>query len=77
MKPPRFRRGGWINERWRHRAAQVTRADDLREAMSPELAAALTEALDASERGETVCLGSFAQYADDGPQDGPGVHAGS
>ena len=26
MKPPRWRRGGWVNDKWRHRAAQVTRA---------------------------------------------------
>lgn len=33
--------------------------------MSEQLAADLREALAESERGETVDLGSFAQYADD------------
>lgn len=65
MRPPRFRPGGWICDRFQWRAAQVTRAEDMREAMSPELAAALTEALDATERGETDYLGSFARYAED------------
>ena len=27
MRPPRMRRGGWVNDRRRHRAAQVTRAE--------------------------------------------------
>jgi hypothetical protein len=33
-RPARMRRGGWVNERWRHRAAQVTRAADLARALS-------------------------------------------
>jgi hypothetical protein len=36
MKPPRWRRGGWVNERWKHRAAQTTRAADLHTAVNDD-----------------------------------------
>jgi hypothetical protein len=34
MRPARMRPGGWVNDRWRHRAAQVTRSKDEQAVMS-------------------------------------------
>ena len=43
----------------------VQECREARREMSAELAAELRQALDATERGETDDLGSFAQYAED------------
>lgn len=36
MRPPRIRPGGWVDDRWRHLAAQRTRAADLTTAVADQ-----------------------------------------
>lgn len=57
-----MRPGGWVDDRWRHRAAQVTRAEDLRGAVTGfdpdedfyEDDEPLEDVLAAFERGEKL-----------------------